>query len=170
MTTLSDDKALSVLINYVFENKDKIGGEISLLKDKNGVLDFVLNQTAKTEQNESQAFEIEIDKVVDRVKKDFARFVYNKRFDRTATKKKITSALKATNKAKRLYSYQIVFAFRKYLQERYFDETDEQFVKLASSFMTNMVYDYAETINDDFEKMMVETYGCDWRKVKFVYV
>ena len=170
MAVWSDSQALSVFVDYVFENKDRIGGDISLVKDKNGILDFVLERRDKTEQGENQAVEIDIKALLDSVKEDFNRYGYGKRFDRTATTKKVKSALTSKDKNKKLYPFEIAYAYKCYLRECFTNGTDSTYVKLASSFMTNMVYDFAEREKAVFEQKMVEKYGEKWRKVKFVFV
>ena len=172
MTTLNDERALSVLLDYVFANKDKIGGEISFVKDKNGVLDFVLKNEIKAEQDESQAVKIDINALADTIKDDFGKYGYNRRFDRTATVKKIKTALNSKDKSKRLLPFEIAYAFKCYLLDCHLDGCESTFVKLASSFMTNLVYDYADRpkAKEMLERKMVEKYGQNWRKVKFIYV
>lgn len=167
--SVSTETALDMCCQFILDNKTLLKGEILNMTDKKQVLEFVVKNYNNSALSGDNAFEINIESVVDIVRADFCKYNYNRRFDRTATKKKITSALKSTKKDKRLYSYQIIFAFRKYLRECYSRGTDSQFVKLASSFMTNMVYDYAEIVNEPFESIMVATYGENWRKVKFIY-
>lgn len=166
---MSDREVAELLKEFIFKNKELFGGDISSVTDKNGIVECLLKNKADMAQNKSEGVKIAFDTVCDIIKSEYGKYGYNKRFDRTATKKKLKSCLGAKVKEKRLYPYQVLYAFRAYLRECYIAGRDECYVKMASSFMTSMVYDYAEQTNELFEKNMEEKYGEKWRKVKFSY-
>lgn len=169
MRKMTKQEIINTLARFIFENRSKFGGDISAVSDENGVVECLLKNGGKTAQNENDGVKIGIDEICDTVKGVFAHFGYNRRFDRTETKKRITTALKTADKGRRLYPLQIIYAFKLYLAECYAEDREEQFVRLASTFMSNMVYDYAEQSREVFESKMGERYGTDWRKVKFCY-
>lgn len=115
---------------------------------------------------------ISIERILDTIRQYYKTYGYTLRFNRTATRKKILSALKAKDKAKRLYPYEIIVAFRLYLYEENEKGTETQFVKQSETFMTNQVYDYRDrlAVQKRVAEMMLSKYGSEWQKIKFAYV
>ena len=123
------------------------------------------------EDGQGDKIEIQVEPILDAVRDAYKAHGYSARFNRTATRKKFMTALKSTSKDKKLYPLEIVLSFRLYLWEESQKETDTQFVKMADTFMTNQVYDYASkpSISKRFNSMMEKKYGEKWRSVKFEY-
>ena len=115
---------------------------------------------------------ISVESVLDTIRQYYKAYGYMARFNRTATRKKILAALKAKDKAKRLYPYEIIVAFRLYLYEANEKGTEVQFVKQSETFMTNQVYDYRDrpAVQKRVAEMMLSKYGSEWQKIKFAYV
>lgn len=115
---------------------------------------------------------ISIERILDTIRQYYKTYGYTLRFNRTATRKKILSALKAKDKAKRLRPYEIIVAFRLYLYEENEKGTEVQFVKQSETFMTNQVYDYRDrpAVQKRVAEMMLSKYGSEWQKIKFAYV
>ena len=115
---------------------------------------------------------ISVESVLDTIRQYYKAYGYMARFNRTATRKKILSALKTKDKAKRLYPYEIIVAFRLYLYEENEKGTEAQFIKQSETFMTNQVYDYRDrpAVQKRVAEMMLSKYGSEWQKIKFAYV
>lgn len=120
---------------------------------------------------ESEAVVIEVDKILDTIQAEFAKYKYARRFNRTATKKKLLTILHSRDKDRKLFPLEIIYAFKMYLWECSDKQTELQFVKMSETFVTNSVYDYArrKKIQERVESDMTAKYGEKWRKTKFVY-
>lgn len=114
-------------------------------------------------------FDICVNDLLDTLKGLYNKLGYNKKFCRTATYKRVLSILKAKDKRK-LYPLQIIYSYNQYLQEKYNEETEVQFIKGSDVFLTSSIYDYADKVNELFEKEMTNKYGAEWRKIKFNYI
>lgn len=119
---------------------------------------------------ESSAHAISVDAVCKCIRAYYQKYGYGKRFDKTATSKKLRTILTYKQKEKRLYSLQVIYAFAKYLKEQSTNGKESEFVKLSSTFLTSAVYDYAEQVNELFETDMEVKYGSEWRTIKFEIV
>ena len=123
------------------------------------------------EDGQGDQVEIQVEPILDAVRDAYKAHGYSARFNRTATRKKILTALKNKEKGKKLYPLQIILAFKLYLYEESEKETEIQYVKQSETFMTNQVYDYASNprVAKRVDKLMTDKYGEKWRSVKFKY-
>lgn len=121
--------------------------------------------------SESEAVIVEVDKILDSVQAEFAKYKYARRFNRTATKKKFLTILHSKDKDRKLFPIEILYAYKMYLWECSDKEIESQFVKMSETFATNSIYDYArrKKIQERVETDMTAKYGAKWRKTKFVY-
>lgn len=119
---------------------------------------------------ENSEHTISVDAVCKCIRAYYQKYGYGKRFDKTATSKKLRTILSYKQKEKKLYSLQIIYAFAKYLKEQSTSNKEEQYIKLSSTFLTSAVYDYAEQITEMFETDMELKYGGEWRDIKFEVV
>ncbi len=128
--------------------------------------------SSDSDESKGEQIEIQVEPILDVVKDAYKAHGYATRFSRTATRKKILTALKNKDKAKKLYPLQIILAFKLYLYEESEKETEVQYVKQSETFMTNQVYDYANNprVAKRVDKLMTDKYGKKWRSVKFKYV
>lgn len=127
---------------------------------------------AEASTSSSTVTTISVESVLDTIRQYYKSYGYMARFNRTATRKKVVSALKSKDKAKRLRPYEIIVSFRLYLYEEHEKGTDAQFVKQSETFMTNQVYDYRDrpAVQKRVAEMMLNKYGSEWKKTKFEYV
>lgn len=128
--------------------------------------------SSDSEESTREQVEIQVEPILDAVRDAYKAHGYAARFSRTATRKKVLTALKNKDKEKKLYPLQIILAFKLYLYEESEKETEVQYVKQSETFMTNQVYDYASNprVEKRVDKLMTDKYGKKWRSVKFKYV
>ena len=156
-------------------NKNNVTHNVTLMLSSNENKNIELDKEKEiykekeSEKIDKNQYFISIKDIVDTIKKLYYEFGYKKNFARTNTTKKITTILKSKEKDKRLYPLQILLAYKSYLKEKEYAETEAQYVKHSDSFLSSMIYDYAEKIQNIFEKQMIDKYGENWNKIKFVY-
>lgn len=129
-------------------------------------------ETEEQSTSSSTVVTVSVESVLDTIRQYYKSYGYMARFNRTATRKKVVSALKSKDKAKRLRPYEIIVSFRLYLYEEHEKGTDAQFIKQSETFMTNQVYDYRDrpAVQKRVAEMMLSKYGSEWQKTKFAYV
>lgn len=86
---------------------------------------------------------------------------------RTETEKRIKAICNNKSKAKRLHPLQILLSYGAYLAECRNVDKEIKFVKQSDTFLSSMVYDYADMV-DGFEERAVRKYGDGWEKYKVV--
>jgi len=115
------------------------------------------------------SYDICVSDLLDTIKGLYNKLNYSKKFCRTATYKKILTILKAKDKRK-LYPLEIIYSYNQYLNEKYNDEVEVQYIKGSDVFLTSSIYDYVDKIKEIFEKEMINKYGAEWKKIKFNYI
>ena len=86
---------------------------------------------------------------------------------KTNTIKKLTTICNNKDKKKRLHPLLVLMAYGVYLAECRDSHKEIEFVKQSDTFLTSMVYDYAEQV-EGFEERVVQKYGENWEKYRLV--
>lgn len=86
---------------------------------------------------------------------------------RTETEKRIKAICNNKSKTKRLHPLQILLSYGAYLAECRNVNKEIKFVKQSDTFLSSMVYDYADMV-DGFEERAVRKYGDSWKNYKVV--
>lgn len=86
---------------------------------------------------------------------------------RTETEKRIKAICNNKSKTKRLHPLQILLSYGAYLAECRNVDKEIKFVKQSDTFLSSMVYDYADMV-DGFEERAVRKYGNSWKNYKVV--
>ena len=86
---------------------------------------------------------------------------------KTNTIKKLTTICNNKDKKKRLHPLLVLMAYGVYLAECRDSNKEIEFVKQSDTFLTSMVYDYAEQV-EGFEERVVQKYGENWQKYRLV--
>jgi hypothetical protein len=86
---------------------------------------------------------------------------------KTDTIKKLKTICNNKDKKKRLHPLLVLMAYGVYLAECRDSHKEIEFVKQSDTFLTSMVYDYAEQV-EGFEERVVQKYGENWEKYRLV--
>lgn len=86
---------------------------------------------------------------------------------KTNTIKKLTTICNNKDKKKRLHPLLVLMAYGVYLAECRDSHKESDYVKQSDTFLTSMVYDYAEQV-EGFEERVVQKYGENWGKYRLV--
>ena len=92
---------------------------------------------------------------------------YKSKLHKTDTIKKLKTICNNKDKKKRLHPLLVLMAYGVYLAECRDSHKETNFVKQSDTFLTSMVYDYAEQV-EGFEERVVQKYGENWEKYRLV--
>jgi len=65
--------------------------------------------------------------------------------------------------------YQIAIAIKAFADDMNTENRDEKMVDYFSTFMNSDVIDYIERTEEEYRELMIERFGDEWGKIKFVY-
>lgn len=111
---------------------------------------------------------VELDQLLTKIKHLFKVNQYGSKWHNTSTSKKLLTILTSKTKDKRLNPNQILLAYNQYLGEMRSLDREVNYIKGSEVFLTDAVYDYVEKTRPLYEKKMLESYGENWKKIKFI--
>lgn len=113
-------------------------------------------------------YTISLTEVYTGIKSMYSKCGYSEKLHKKNTIQRLHTICTNKSKAKRLHPLQILMAYGVYLAECSQRNREVQYVKQSDSFLSNMVYDYAEKVEDEFKSKVVEKYGNEWEKYSIV--
>ena len=122
----------------------------------------------REKERKENEIEFEMNDVCEKIKKLYKDYGYGEKWHKTSTFKKLYKVFTNGHRTLRLNPNQVVFAYAYYLGEQYARGTEPQYIKGSEIFLTNAVYDYAVITQESYESKMLEKYGDNWKKVKFI--
>ena len=115
----------------------------------------------------NSSYSISISYIYNNIKEMYIKCGYDKKLRKTNTIKKLTTICNNKDKKKRLHPLLVLMAYGVYLAECRDSHKETDFVKQSDTFLTSMVYDYAEQV-EGFEERVVQKYGENWEKYRLV--
>lgn len=115
----------------------------------------------------NSSYSISISYIYNNIKEMYNKCGYNTKLHKTNTIKKLTTICNNKDKKKRLHPLLVLMAYGVYLAECRDSHKEIEFVKQSDTFLTSMVYDYAEQV-EGFEERVVQKYGENWEKYRLV--
>ena len=115
----------------------------------------------------NSSYSISISYIYNNIKEMYIKCGYKTKLHKTNTIKKLTTICNNKDKKKRLHPLLVLMAYGVYLAECRDSHKEIEFVKQSDTFLTSMVYDYAEQV-EDFEERVVQKYGENWEKYRLV--
>ena len=117
----------------------------------------------------NSSYSISISYIYSKILDMYKRCGYEKKAKnhKTNTIKKLTTICNNKDKKKRLHPLLVLMAYGVYLAECRDSHKEIEFVKQSDTFLTSMVYDYAEQV-EGFEERVVQKYGENWEKYRLV--
>ena len=115
----------------------------------------------------NSSYSISISYIYNNIKEMYIKCGYKKKLHKTDTIKKLTTICNNKDKKKRLHPLLVLMAYGVYLAECRDSHKETDFVKQSDTFLTSMVYDYAEQV-EGFEERVVHKYGENWEKYRLV--
>ena len=115
----------------------------------------------------NSSYSISISYIYNNIKEMYIKCGYNKKLRKTDTIKKLKTICNNKDKKKRLHPLLVLMAYGVYLAECRDSHKETDFVKQSDTFLTSMVYDYAEQV-EGFEERVVQKYGENWEKYRLV--
>ena len=115
----------------------------------------------------NSSYSISISYIYNNIKEMYIKCGYKKKLHKTDTIKKLTTICNNKDKKKRLHPLLVLMAYGVYLAECRDSHKETDFVKQSDTFLTSMVYDYAEQV-EGFEERVVQKYGENWEKYRLV--
>ena len=115
----------------------------------------------------NSSYSISISYIYNNIKEMYIKCGYNKKLRKTDTIKKLKTICNNKDKKKRLHPLLVLMAYGVYLAECRDSHKESDYVKQSDTFLTSMVYDYAEQV-EGFEERVVQKYGENWEKYRMV--
>ena len=115
----------------------------------------------------NSSYSISISYIYNNIKDMYIKCGYKTKLHKTNTIKKLTTICNNKDKKKRLHPLLVLMAYGVYLAECRDSHKETNFVKQSDTFLTSMVYDYAEQV-EGFEERVVQKYGENWEKYRLV--
>lgn len=115
----------------------------------------------------NSSYSISISYIYNNIKEMYIKCGYNTKLHKTDTIKKLKTICNNKDKKKRLHPLLVLMAYGVYLAECRDSHKETDFVKQSDTFLTSMVYDYAEQV-EGFEERVVQKYGENWEKYRLV--
>lgn len=115
----------------------------------------------------NSSYSISISYIYNNIKEMYIKCGYKKKLHKTDTIKKLKTICNNKDKKKRLHPLLVLMAYGVYLAECRDSHKETDFVKQSDTFLTSMVYDYAEQV-EGFEERVVQKYGENWEKYRLV--
>ena len=115
----------------------------------------------------NSSYSISISYIYNNIKEMYIKCGYKSKLHKTNTIKKLTTICNNKDKKKRLHPLLVLMAYGVYLAECRDSHKETDFVKQSDTFLTSMVYDYAEQV-EGFEERVVQKYGENWEKYRLV--
>lgn len=112
----------------------------------------------------NSSYSISISYIYNNIKEMYIKCGYKSKLHKTDTIKKLKTICNNKDKKKRLHPLLVLMAYGVYLAECRDSHKEIEFVKQSDTFLTSMVYDYAEQV-EGFEERVVQKYGEDWKKI-----
>lgn len=115
----------------------------------------------------NSSYSISISYIYNNIKEMYIKCGYKSKLHKTNTIKKLITICNNKDKKKRLHPLLVLMAYGVYLAECRDSHKEIEFVKQSDTFLTSMVYDYAEQV-EGFEERVVQKYGENWEKYRLV--
>lgn len=155
---IENQKQVQQLPTSFDENNEKNENEEKNVKN--------VNDLSMTNVKNS-SYSISISYIYNNIKEMYIKCGYNKKLRKTDTIKKLKTICNNKDKKKRLHPLLVLMAYGVYLAECRDSHKETNFVKQSDTFLTSMVYDYAEQV-EGFEERVVQKYGENWEKYRLV--
>lgn len=155
---IENQKQVQQLPTTFDENNDKNENEEKNVKN--------VNDLSMTNVKNS-SYSISISYIYNNIKEMYIKCGYKSKLHKTDTIKKLTTICNNKDKKKRLHPLLVLMAYGVYLAECRDSHKEIEFVKQSDTFLTSMVYDYAEQV-EGFEERVVQKYGENWEKYRLV--
>ena len=155
---IENQKQVQQLPTSFDENNEKNDNEEKNVKN--------VNDLSMTNVKNS-SYSISISYIYNNIKEMYIKCGYNKKLHKTDTIKKLKTICNNKDKKKRLHPLLVLMAYGVYLAECRDSHKETDFVKQSDTFLTSMVYDYAEQV-EGFEERVVQKYGENWEKYRLV--
>ena len=155
---IENQKQVQQLPTSFDENNEKNENEEKNVKN--------VNDLSMTNVKNS-SYSISISYIYNNIKEMYIKCGYNKKLRKTDTIKKLKTICNNKDKKKRLHPLLVLMAYGVYLAECRDSHKETDFVKQSDTFLTSMVYDYAEQV-EGFEERVVQKYGENWEKYRLV--
>lgn len=115
----------------------------------------------------NSSYSISISYIYNNIKEMYIKCGYKPKLRKTDTIKKLKTICNNKDKKKRLHPLLVLMAYGVYLAECRDSHKESDYVKQSDTFLTSMVYDYAEQV-EGFEERVVQKYGENWGKYRLV--
>ena len=155
---VENQKQVQQLPTTFDENNEKNDNEEKNVKN--------VNDLSMTNVKNS-SYSISISYIYNNIKEMYIKCGYKTKLHKTNTIKKLTTICNNKDKKKRLHPLLVLMAYGVYLAECRDSHKEIEFVKQSDTFLTSMVYDYAEQV-EGFEERVVQKYGENWGKYRLV--
>ena len=155
---IENQKQVQQLPTTFDENNEKNENEEKNVKN--------VNDLSMTNVKNS-SYSISISYIYNNIKDMYIKCGYKKKSHKTDTIKKLTTICNNKDKKKRLHPLLVLMSYGVYLAECRDSHKETNFVKQSDTFLTSMVYDYAEQV-EGFEERVVQKYGENWEKYRLV--
>ena len=155
---IENQKQVQQLPTSFDENNEKNENEEKNVKN--------VNDLSMTNVKNS-SYSISISYIYNNIKEMYIKCGYKTKLHKTNTIKKLTTICNNKDKKKRLHPLLVLMAYGVYLAECRDSHKETDFVKQSDTFLTSMVYDYAEQV-EGFEERVVQKYGENWEKYRLV--
>lgn len=155
---IENQKQVQQLPTSFDENNEKNENEEKNVKN--------VNDLSMTNVKNS-SYSISISYIYNNIKEMYIKCGYGKKLRKTDTIKKLKTICNNKDKKKRLHPLLVLMAYGVYLAECRDSHKETNFVKQSDTFLTSMVYDYAEQV-EGFEERVVQKYGENWEKYRLV--
>lgn len=155
---IESQKQVQQLPTTFDENNDKNENEEKNVKN--------VNDLSMTNVKNS-SYSISISYIYNNIKEMYIKCGYKSKLHKTDTIKKLKTICNNKDKKKRLHPLLVLMSYGVYLAECRDSHKGTDFVKQSDTFLTSMVYDYAEQV-EGFEERVVQKYGENWEKYRLV--
>lgn len=155
---IENQKQVQQLPTSFDENNEKNENEEKNVKN--------VNDLSMTNVKNS-SYSISISYIYNNIKEMYTKCGYKTKLHKTDTIKKLKTICNNKDKKKRLHPLLVLMAYGVYLAECRDSHKESEFVKQSDTFLTSMVYDYAEQV-EGFEERVVQKYGENWQKYRLV--
>ncbi len=155
---VESQKQVQQLSSTFDENNEKNENEEKNVKN--------VNDLSMTNVKNS-SYSISISYIYNNIKEMYTKCGYKTKLHKTDTIKKLKTICNNKDKKKRLHPLLVLMAYGVYLAECRDSHKESDFVKQSDTFLTSMVYDYAEQV-EGFEERVVQKYGENWQKYRLV--
>lgn len=155
---IENQKQVQQLPTTFDENNEKNENEEKNVKN--------VNDLSMTNVKNS-SYSISISYIYNNIKEMYIKCGYKSKLHKTDTIKKLKTICNNKDKKKRLHPLLVLMSYGVYLAECRDSHKGTDFVKQSDTFLTSMVYDYAEQV-EGFEERVVQKYGENWEKYRLV--